>query len=133
MSEHTKEPWYTSATDDGLIEITNDERNGAIVAIAEVSTGYNGQIGIEQEANARRIVACVNACAGFNTGQLENVLLFGDTLKQRFMVLSNLETELRCQRDGLLLALEYAIRQHQGLATVQGIAMAIEAVKGTET
>ena len=85
------------------------------------------------EANARRIVACVNACAGFNTGQLENVLLFGDTLKQRFMVLSNLETELRCQRDGLLLALEYAIRQHQGLATVQGIAMAIEAVKGTET
>jgi hypothetical protein len=118
---HTPEPW--EVTDLRYIRQSNEPRH--VVARASKMGGM--------EANARRIVACVNACAGFNTGQLENVLLFGDTLKQRFMVLSNLETELRCQRDGLLLALEYAIRQHQGLATVQGIAMAIEAVKGTET
>ena len=123
---HTPEPWI----------FFKDRSNRVVVG---PSTNYTAAIcSITPEidcceANARRIVACVNACAGFNTGQLENVLLFGDTLEQRFMVLSNLETELRCQRDGLLLALEYAIRQHQGLATVQGIAMAIEAVKGTET
>lgn len=35
-------------------------------------------------ANARRLAACWNACAGFDNELLENIDLMGDTLKQRF-------------------------------------------------
>ena len=71
MSEHTKEPWFTVETEYDVIEITNADRNGVIVPIAKVSTGYVNQVGIEQESNARRIVACVNVLAGVSTDHLE--------------------------------------------------------------
>ncbi len=43
-------------------------------------------------ANARRLVACWNACAGFDTDLLENIDLMGDTLKQRF---NGMQAEVR--------------------------------------
>ena len=95
--EHTKEPRFEVETESDVIEITNDERNGAIVPIAEVSTGFNGQIGIEQEANARRIVACVNACEGIPTGVLE---------KQGMVPIEQVTHDIEQQRDKLLAALK---------------------------
>lgn len=42
------------------------------------------QVSERQEANFRRLAACWNACAGFDTEMLENIDMMGDTLKQRF-------------------------------------------------
>ena len=118
--EHTKEPWFEVETESDVIEITNDERNGAIVPIAEVSTGFNGRIGIEQEANARRIVACVNACAGIPTEVLEQMPVGPSALEQ--------------QRDKLLAALtEIAeldiLKHHHAYAIAKGAIEEIEALK----
>ena len=49
VMQHTKEPWVEIETECDVIEITNDERNGLVVPIAKVSTGFNGQVGIEQK------------------------------------------------------------------------------------
>ena len=130
MSEHTKEPWITVETELDVIEITNADRNGLVVPIAKVSTGYVKQVGIEQEANARRIVACVNACAGLDTDLLENMLMLGDTLKQRFKVLTNSESELQQQRDKLLAALESAVEAVGDHWIRYGLREVIAEVKG---
>ena len=98
MAEHTKEPWFYSETDDGFAEITNDERAaGEYISIAEVPTGFSGKIGAEQEANARRIVACVNACEGIPRGVLE---------KQGMVPIEQVTHDIERQRDKLLAALE---------------------------
>lgn len=74
MSEHTKEPWAV-ATDspneywkgDGT-EVYSDKYG----RIAE--TSINRLSPLDQcQANARRIVACVNACAGIENKELEAV------------------------------------------------------------
>jgi len=112
MSEHTKEPWYASETDDGLIEIVNDERTaGEFVSIADVMTGFDGKIGIEQAANARRIVAAVNACEGMDTDSLESIagrIAAKSVLQMHANYVGNKakSASLEEQRDKLLAALE---------------------------
>ena len=66
MSEnkHTPGPWVIGRPPPNG-EQTIGDKNGLMVAVA--TTGY----GVNSEANARRIVACVNACAGITTEQLE--------------------------------------------------------------
>lgn len=50
--KHTQEPWIVEESDfDDSILITTDERKGAFVPIASVSTGYTGPIEDEQQAN----------------------------------------------------------------------------------
>ena len=39
------------------------------------------------EDDARRIAACVNACAGLGTAHLENIVMVGDTLLSRIELL----------------------------------------------
>ena len=101
--QHTKEPWFYSETDDGFAEITNDERAaGEYISIAEVPTGFSGKIGAEQEANARRIVACVNAFAGISTENIEENKPLAEVLRW-------LNERIRMaeqQRDKLLAALK---------------------------
>ena len=66
VSEHTHEPW----TQDGcrvLGQSIHGEPNGKVVAI----TG----VGLTRQADSRRIVACVNACAGIPTEELEGKML----------------------------------------------------------
>ena len=66
VSEHTREPW----TQDGcrvLGQSIHGEPNGKVVAI----TG----VGLTRQADSRRIVACVNACAGIPTEELEGKML----------------------------------------------------------
>lgn len=68
MSEHTKEPWTTNGV---RIESTNEHgwaNDGWIVGDCD---------GPDALANARRIVACVNACKGIDTKFLEEALLAG--------------------------------------------------------
>lgn len=54
------------------IEDTEEEGKCALIA---------SRIGA---SDARRLAAWWNACAGFDTELLENIDMFGDTLKQRF-------------------------------------------------
>lgn len=62
---HTKEPWYA---------IQNPEWENADYRISNKENdnwAAFGQIAYANEANAKRIVACVNACAGITNEALE--------------------------------------------------------------
>jgi hypothetical protein len=91
---HTREPWKLDT-----LGKTITSENAVSIAIC-----LNNPI-IEQSpyANARRIVACVNACAGIKTEHLERVGVIGasDTQQQR---IAALEAELQAsqQREGEL-------------------------------
>jgi len=61
---HTKEPWHVC---DGLI---SSEKKEAIALVEH--SGMNGPVSPTGSANARRIVACVNACSGIETELLED-------------------------------------------------------------
>lgn len=65
MSEHTKEPWGTAGTTvvQGLLPL-------AECTVADRSRSLKPDQ-LEAERNARRIVACVNACAGIPTDQIQ--------------------------------------------------------------
>jgi hypothetical protein len=79
---HTKEPWEYVTRCPGkccwnLKQIGAEDLNGfEMINYPELS-----------KDDARRIVACVNACAGLTTENLENILLLGDTLLDRFNAL----------------------------------------------
>jgi len=66
MSEHTKEPWRIDKYD-AIIAGGETLNIGATVSIP-MGSGERKDRGM---ANARRIVACVNACAGVETEWLE--------------------------------------------------------------
>lgn len=61
---HTSEPWDAKTGDRAAIEIV--DQRGNIVAICPAGYGAS-----ERTANAKRIVACVNACAGINPDHLQ--------------------------------------------------------------
>lgn len=95
MSGHTKEPWAWQEID------MEDKEWGACEIQADDNFVATMVLGAQ---NARRIVACVNACAGIETAQLENIVLIGDTLKERFFALTVEQDELIAQRDELISA-----------------------------
>lgn len=66
--EHTKEPWRVHLLDRRTM-IASDVENGYL---AETRHIHSGDI---EEINAKRIVACVNACAGITNEALENGLI----------------------------------------------------------
>lgn len=65
-NKHTPDPWITDAKS-GFPGDIHDERNCYLLA-STISCHVDE---LEAEANARRIVACVNACAGIKTIYLE--------------------------------------------------------------
>lgn len=67
-AKHTAEPWKTGGSLHGksVIFLVGDEP-------AHTLGHEENWIDCNTEANARRIVACVNACAGLDTDYLENV------------------------------------------------------------
>lgn len=82
MNEHTKEPWHACCSDEGAYSHFIFAREGEAAICAMCSNDpndprdeYEHLEGIltvpERQANARRIVACVNACAGISTEELE--------------------------------------------------------------
>lgn len=105
MSKHTPEPWkinHDDSTEEWSI-VTN--QHGSIVANVNEETGPElaGSIPVMRKMpgmeNARRIVACVNACAGVSNGEL--------AMTTMSVVLARIN-EAEQQRDELLAALEEA-------------------------
>lgn len=129
MSKRTPEPWkinHDDSTEEWSI-VTN--QHGSIVANVNEETGPElaGSIPVMRKMpgmeNARRIVACVNACAGLPAEQLEVSPLGG--------VLNGV-AGLIAQRDELLAALEIIVASEEfhgdsfvcDFVTLQGVARA---------
>ncbi len=98
MMEHTKEPW--------MIEVAHLTEGALTIAhgMNRHSDGPAGTVGkfYGSSQDGRRIVACVNACAGVATNWLESEkepILLGAPIGDRFR-------EIEQQRDELLAALE---------------------------
>ena len=89
--KHTPEPWRVDQRDKSWVIC--DENH----SLTMISDDIFGAI---DEANAARIVACVNACAGISNEQLEDV---GNICR---LVTEALQAE--AQRDELLEALKMA-------------------------
>lgn len=66
MSKHTKEPWVYKKSSSGSYFIYQSEGEGNNDPIAGFRAFPNGY------SNAKRIVACVNACEGIPTEVLES-------------------------------------------------------------
>lgn len=78
-AEHTKEPWYVGSQNDALYITSgkppaqsNDHPDHD--AVREVIAKLFGSHP-DSDANARRIVACVNACAGMTDKQISHGLV----------------------------------------------------------
>lgn len=98
---HTKEPWAVDPDERPGMAWNNhiisaDNPNMTICFMAHDNTADN----IAGEANARRIVACVNACAGIPTDDLEACPDRG------LFYLASHADQLVKQRDDLLAALQ---------------------------
>ncbi len=89
QQQHTQEPWRAN---DAQADI--DGPNGEPVAVCYC----NDESGDDAKENARRIVACVNACAGISTANLEENIPIKE-LASRY-------NEALQQRDTLLAALK---------------------------
>lgn len=93
---HTKEPWAMEQTEkvESNLDVFIRDSHGDGIAWA-----YN-------EANARRIVACVNACVGFSTEHLEKSY-DGVSMDLRFVtdLQASCISRLEIQRDELVAAL----------------------------
>lgn len=100
MSKHTPEPWVMSTKASGNWWHIS-AGNQAIATVHAASKKRNEPYASMFEANARRIIACVNACAGVDTDLLEA----GELDKPTMLVIQeNKDLKHRC--DELLAALE---------------------------
>ena len=69
--KHTPEPWDIGVSADNGLPCV-DKVGSVFVEICECWGGVDDKEETEQsQANARRIVACINACAGIPTHELE--------------------------------------------------------------
>lgn len=101
QDQHTQEPWYASKEDGNWRVMAADENGG--YTLADVYCD-------DPEANSRRIVACVNACAGIPTEQLETAGTIAVECQDE------MQAELLKawkQRDDLLAALNFARQGYQ--------------------
>lgn len=120
MSQHSPEPWLitTDPVYGRFFNIATQKRIDAELPCMMQVDGYSDDPEVEEEqhANVRRIVACVNACAGISTELLEQqgikaVLAPSESSKtmaeaSRLLIQSNArQLHLTEQRDELLAAL----------------------------
>ena len=102
MSKHTPEPWFYHRQGFSTVYIEARIGGGMLQEIAACGPCQDGTE--QQDENARRIVACVNACAGVDTDLLEA----GELDKPTMLVIQeNKDLKHRC--DELLAALEDAV------------------------
>lgn len=94
MGKHTKEPWKVQHPHAG-------QRGWEIAD----SSGLNQVSQDVTEANALRIVACVNACEGMSNEELEGGILLG-VMEKRIATLEQQRTELLACRDRLVEFME---------------------------
>lgn len=74
MQEHTKEPWEYWENDRTGFGVKMPRKNKTRFGAEPYAVigGFEPDDLDEMKANARRIVACVNACAGISTESLED-------------------------------------------------------------
>lgn len=71
-NDHTPEPWIVGDDEDSDYYLVGPHDGDGIV--------YQPVVKLHSETNARRIVACVNACAGFSIEELEEANLHRDSI-----------------------------------------------------
>ena len=130
---HTPEPWSYELDHGSFLRIYS-ETNSNIV----YGCGCCGSPNCE-DADARRIVACINACAGMNTESLESIagrIAAKSVLQMHENYIRNKAKaqSLEQQRDDLLAALtEIAeldiLKYHHAYAIAKGAIEEIEALK----
>ena len=106
MSEnkYTPEPWRAFNNGEGVVGVGTDHSDVCWTRIEEGGwLDSDRTIDIDYE-NARRIVACVNACAGISTENLEDNLPVQELARRYNKALK--------QRDELLAALEFYAEGH---------------------
>ena len=125
--EHTKEPWHSP----GIGEVC--DQSGRVIAICIDCNPVEEELRPdpaldEGDANARRIVACINACAGLDTEKLEQQNSDGGFPMWMFV------RDVVAQRDELLAALEALLEEVAGCyCTTEAEARAvIQKVRGGE-
>ena len=109
MSKHTPEPWVFDDRPDIDTNFYSDDATGSIIGGCQEYTFAHRDIE-ERRANARRIVTCVNACAGMADPAAEIA-------------------ELKRQRDELLALaerlvqwdLDYPVNCYNGYAGLQAL------------
>ena len=100
MSEHT--PGRLEVLDDRRISVTLPPlMEGCGYTSHCVAMAYGGDERVNSHANARRLAASWNACDGFETDLLENIVMTGGTLKSRFALRTQEERESKAERDSL--------------------------------
>jgi hypothetical protein len=99
MSEHAKEPWRAECDADNPSgsQWAIKDAIGFFIADCHDNAGHDKRVSYG-EPNARRIVACVNACVGISTESLEQI-------KPLHIVVQDDRRALAQQRDELLAAL----------------------------
>ncbi len=85
-AKHTKGPWRYDHEPGFYAELMASDH--AIVAL------FAGEPSL---ANARRIVACVNACEGFSIEELEGADLFKDSIESDNLIHELLEALKQCR------------------------------------
>jgi len=98
MSEHTPEPWRIGDSKEPIWawrgQILGKHEDGTDFILGSMNQNYEERA----IADARRIVACINACRGIETPELENGTLF----KPR---LARIKADMLAQSDELAAVL----------------------------
>ena len=113
MSKHTPEPWFYHRQGFSTVYIEARIGGGMLQEIAACGPCQDGTE--QQDENARRIVACVNACAGVDTDLLE-----AGELDKPIMLVIQENKDLKHRCDELLAALDdiTKIKWRDGLAGI---------------
>lgn len=115
---HTTEPWAVHPHAAGVIVTASD------TDVFLLGFDADGLVAFINEHDARRTVACVNACAGFSTQTLEATVANG----------SGVIRALQRQRDELLAILESMFNEHGDfeyeIGTLVKARVAIAKIKG---
>lgn len=113
MSKHTPEPWFYHRQGFSTVYIEARIGGGILQEIAACGPCQDGTE--QQDENARRIVACVNACTGVDTDLLEAGELDKPTM---LTIQENKDLNHRC--DELLAAMDdiTKIKWRDGLAGI---------------
>lgn len=108
-TKHTPGPWFRDDRSGLECDVrASSERKIALCwgLASNNATNYNPKYRAECDANARRIVACVNACEGISADELEEIASTGGMLGPREDV-----ARIAKQRDALLEALEELVAE----------------------
>lgn len=109
---HTPTPWFCDSS--GKIYRTDPkelyENGGGTAGDHPIATVHSGFTSWENkfpvEANAKRIVACVNACEGLKQHYLETLVIDGSTINKEVVLILAKKEKAERERDSLLEALE---------------------------